>query len=78
MAALVAAIHVFPSEQWLLRPASSVGQKVVDGRHEAGHDGQRTSFGQWKMRYASCRKISTSPTTETAQTTVRSQGMPAR
>jgi hypothetical protein len=38
MAALVAAIHVFPSELRLPLPASSVGQKVVDGRHKAGHD----------------------------------------
>jgi hypothetical protein len=38
MAALVAAIHVFPSEPRLALTASPVGLKVVDGRHEAGHD----------------------------------------
>jgi hypothetical protein len=41
MAGLVPAIHVFPSELRLLLPASPAGQKDVDGRHKAGHDGRR-------------------------------------
>jgi hypothetical protein len=39
MAGLVPAIHVFPSEMPSLPAQSPAGQKVVDARHKAEHDG---------------------------------------